>query len=289
MHIDADSRGRSGRLYFIYRHMRYTFLAIQFLTILPLRLKGDVSESDIARCAAFFPLAGALQGLILLATAFALTLIFPADIASGFVIALAIMVNGAFHLDGLADTFDALAVKSSGDQSIDRDKRLAVMKDSSTGAIGVVAIVTVILLKFVLIKNLLSFPVPLTALLVLSFMPVFSKWIMVPAMYHGTSARNEGLGRLFIGPASPNVLIISSSLAFVLFILILVLHVWRYYGLHSLLLAGLFPAGYILALAGVASFTRRFGGLTGDTLGALSEIGELFYLTGSVICLQHFI
>ena len=65
------------------------------------------------------------------------------------------------------------------------------MKDSVTGAIGVVAIVTGILLKFILIKNVLSFPVPLTAFLVFSFMPVFSKWLMVPAMYHGTSARND--------------------------------------------------------------------------------------------------
>ncbi len=269
--------------------MRSILLAIQFLTILPVRLRGDISERDIARCAAFFPLAGALQGLILFATAVALSMIFPADVVSGFVIALAIIINGGFHLDGLADSFDAIAVKSSGDSARDREKRLSVMKDSTTGAIGVVAIVTVILLKFVLIRNVLSFPVPLTAFLVFSFMPVFSKWIMVPAMYHGTSARTDGLGRLFIGPSSPNMLIISSAIALVLFILTLVLPVSRYYGLHVLLLAGLFPAGYLLALAGVGFFTWRFGGLTGDTLGALSEAGEIFYLTGSFIWLRHFI
>ena len=44
--------------------MRSILLAIQFLTILPVRLRGKISESDIARCATFFPLAGALQGLI---------------------------------------------------------------------------------------------------------------------------------------------------------------------------------------------------------------------------------
>ena len=135
-----------------------------------------------------------------------------------------------------ADTFDALAVKSSGDLANDKKKRLTVMKDSSTGAIGVVAIVMVILLKFVLLKNVLSFPVPLTAFLIVSFMPVFSKWIMVPAMHHGTSARNEGLGRLLIGTSSPNRLLIASFLTLVLFILTLGLHVSRYYGLHGLLL-----------------------------------------------------
>lgn len=269
--------------------MRSILLAIQFLTILPVRLRGDVSEGDIAHCAAFFPLAGALQGLVLFAAAVALNMLFPADIVSGFVIALAIIINGGFHLDGLADTFDALAVKSSGDPARDEERRLSVMKDSTTGAIGVVAIVTVILLKFILIRNVLSFPVPLTAFLVFSFMPVFSKWIMVPAMHHGTSARNDGLGRLFIGPSSPNILIISSAIALVLFILALVLPVSRYYGPHVLLLTGLFPAGYLLALAGVGFFTWRFGGLTGDTLGALSETGEILYLTGSFIWLRHFI
>jgi adenosylcobinamide-GDP ribazoletransferase len=269
--------------------MRSILLAIQFLTILPVRLKGEISESDIARCAAFFPLAGAVQGLMLFTATVMLSMIFPADVVSGFVIALAILINGGFHLDGLADTFDALAVKSSGDPARDGAKRLSVMKDSVTGAIGVVAIVTVILLKFILIKNVLSFPVPLTAFLVFSFMPVFSKWLMVPAMYHGTSARNDGLGRLFIGPSSSNILIISSAIALVLFILTLLLPVSRYYGLHVLLLAGLFPAGYLLALSGVGFFTWRFGGLTGDTLGSLSEIGEIFYLTGSFIWLQHFI
>ena len=153
--------------------MRSILLAIQFLTILPVRLKGEISESDIARCAAFFPLVGAVQGLMLFTAAVMLSMIFPADVVSGFVIALAIIINGGFHLDGLADTFDALAVKSSGDPVRDGAKRLSVMKDSVTGAIGVVAIVTVILLKFILIKNVLSFPVPLTAFLVFSFMPVF--------------------------------------------------------------------------------------------------------------------
>ena len=102
--------------------MRSILLAIQFLTILPVRLRGEISESDIARCASFFPLAGALQGLILFAAAVVLNMIFPADIVSGFVIAIAIIINGGFHLDGLADTFDALAVKSSGDPAKDRSK-----------------------------------------------------------------------------------------------------------------------------------------------------------------------
>ena len=67
-----------------------------------------------------------------------------------------IVSNGGFHLDGLADTFDALSVKSSGDHAADRERRLRVMKDSTTGAIGVIAIVMTMLLKFLFLNNLFS-------------------------------------------------------------------------------------------------------------------------------------
>ncbi len=267
--------------------MRSIILARQFLTIIPLKIKGDVTEKDIARCTSYFPLVGALQGLILLISAWALGTRFPADIVGGFIVAIAIITNGGFHLDGLADSFDALAVKSSGSRTADREKRLAVMKDSTTGAIGVVAVVAVILLKFVLIKNVLISPAPLTALLVLSLMPVFSKWAMVPAIYHGTSARNNGLGRILIDDSSSGQLIAATVIAVLLFGLVFSLHVIQYNRMHDMFFFSLLPAGYILALLTVVFCSGRFGGLTGDTLGALSELSEILYLTGSYIWLQH--
>jgi adenosylcobinamide-GDP ribazoletransferase len=267
--------------------MRSIILAIQFLTIIPVRLMGDVTERDIARCTKCFPVVGALQGLILLVSAWALGILLPPDIVGAFIVAIAIMTNGGFHLDGLADSFDALAVKSSGNAMADVEKRLAVMKDSSTGAIGVVAVATVILLKFVLIKNVLSFPVPLTALLVLFLVPVFSKWIMVPAIYHGTSARKDGLGKILIDASSFPQVVISSALTILLFVIVFVSHLAQCYDLRGLFLFSLLPAGYILALISVAFCSSRFGGLTGDTLGALSELSEILYLAGSYIWLQH--
>jgi adenosylcobinamide-GDP ribazoletransferase len=269
------------------RSMRSIMLAIQFLTILPVRLKGVVSELDIARCAAFFPFVGAVQGFLLLVSAMAMIRILPADIVSGFIIAIAIISNGGFHLDGLADSFDALAVKSSGDPAADREKRLSVMKDSSTGAIGVIAIVMVILLKFVLIKDVLLFPDPLTALLILFLMPVYSKWIMVPAMYHGKSARHDGLGKIFVESVSLTIVMFSSALAIFIFAIIFAAHPAGMEGLRAPLIFGLLLAGYLLARITVLFCSGKFSGLTGDTLGALSELSEILYLTGSYLWLQH--
>jgi len=267
--------------------MRSIMLALQFLTILPVRLKGVVSERDIAGSAAFFPIVGAVQGALLLFSAMALVRILPPDIMSGFIIAIAIISNGGFHLDGLADSFDALAVKSSGDPAVDREKRLAVMKDSSTGAIGVIAIVMVILLKFVLIKNVLLFPGPLTAFLILFLMPVFSRWIMVPAMYLGKSARHNGLGNIFIESMSLQIVILSSALAIFIFAIIFKIHLADIYGFWILFILGVLPAGYALAHMTVLFCSRKFGGLTGDTLGALSELSEILYLTGSYLWLRY--
>ena len=80
----------------------------------------------------------------------------PKDVAAGLAVFCLILTNHGFDLDGLADTFDGLAVKSSGDPEKDRAKRLLVMKDSATGAAGVMAIAVVLLLKFVLVKAILG-------------------------------------------------------------------------------------------------------------------------------------
>jgi adenosylcobinamide-GDP ribazoletransferase len=269
--------------------MKRILLALQFLSIIPVRVNGEITEKDISGVSAYFPLAGALQGFVLLITGLLFARIFPIDLTAGFLVAVMIVYNGAFHLDGLADTFDALAVKASGDRLNDRVKRLEVMKDSATGAIGVVAVIMVILLKFLLLKNLLSFSVPLTAFLILFLMPVFSRWIMVPAMYHGSSARKEGLGKTFIEGASTGSLFASTAIVTSFFGLIFLAHLAGIYGLKSGLIFCLLPAGYLFAAAAAGICLRIFGGLTGDTLGALSELSEIYYLTGAYIWLQHFI
>ena len=267
--------------------MKGLLLAIQFLTIIPVRIKGKPSEKEMADSAIFFPAAGALQGLFLLQAALLLAKIFPLDIVSGFVIAAAVISNGGFHLDGLADTFDALAVKSSGDVALDRGKRLAAMKDSFTGSIGVTAVALAILLEFVLLKNLLSYPVALTAFLLLFMMPVFSKWAMVPAMYHGMSARQDGLGRIFIEGSDMRSLLFSSAITLVIFGGLLGAHLWLQYGLRGMTFFGILPAGYLFTLCFTLCCNKIFGGLTGDTLGALGELSGIFYLTGAYIWLQH--
>jgi adenosylcobinamide-GDP ribazoletransferase len=269
--------------------MKRMLLAMQFLSVIPVRVSGDLTAKEIGESSIFFPAIGGLQGLLLLAAGLLFIKIFPSDISAVFLVAVMILFNGGFHLDGLADTFDALAVKATGDPEADRRKRLAVMKDSATGAIGVVAVVVVLLLKIVLIKNLLLADATLTALLALFLMPVFSKWVMVPAMYLGKPAREEGLGALFINETSLRCVVIAFMQTLFLFGIVSGFHLLAMYGMKGLIINLLLPAGYLISSAAAEGCKKIFGGLTGDTLGALGELSEIFYLTGVYIWLQHFI
>ena len=190
--------------------MRQLFLALQFLTIVPVKVNGMVTGKDMSGSAVFFPVVGALQGLFFVLSAALLSRFFSADITSCLVLVILIITNGGFHLDGLADTFDAMAVKACGDEEADREKRLSVMKDSTTGAIGAIAIVIAVLLKYLLVKNIFLYSSSITLYSLLFLMPVFSKWIMVPAMYLGTSARKDGLGRMFIDAVTKKDVVFAS-------------------------------------------------------------------------------
>ncbi len=267
--------------------MKQLALAFQFLTIIPVKVKGDVSAHDLSRSSVFFPVVGAFQGLLAACAVRILSVIFPVEITSGLVVVILILSNGGFHLDGLADTSDALAVKSCGDEEMDREKRLSVMKDSSTGAIGVIAIVLAILLKFLFVKNLvINTPAPLLPSL-LFLMPVYSRWVMVPALCHGTSARKDGLGNIFAGSVGAGT-VVTSFLFVTLFCLLALSFSGGLYMIRALTLyLSLSALLYLFSLLAVLFFRRKFGGLTGDNFGAISEISEILFLVVTTLWLQH--
>src|SRR3990172_8336533 len=110
--------------------MRQLLLAFQFLTIVPVTVRGEVSEKDMAGSAAFFPVVGAFQGILAAGAALLFIKLFSPEVTCGIVVLMLTLTNGGFHIDGLADTFDALAVKTSGDRAFDQEKRLSAMKGS---------------------------------------------------------------------------------------------------------------------------------------------------------------
>lgn len=118
-------------------------------------------------------------------------------------------------------------------------------------------------------------------------MPVFSRWIMVPAMYHGKSARQDGLGRLFVNNVTVAMLILSTVLLTLSITVYAPPYLLEAYGMKTYKLPLIIAAFlYAFSLAWMRFCSKKFNGFTGDALGALSEISEILCLLIIFVWLQ---
>ena len=131
---------------FKWKKLYYYFLvALQFLTLIPVRLKKGYKSEDLANSTLFFPSVGLIIGSLLFIIYLIFNSYFPPEITSVFILGGWVYLTGALHLDGLADTIDGLGGGK------DREEILSIMKDTHTGAKGVAAVVVLMLIKFFLI------------------------------------------------------------------------------------------------------------------------------------------
>jgi adenosylcobinamide-GDP ribazoletransferase len=255
--------------------MKSILVAIQFLTIVPVARKMEVTEADMARSVAAFPLAGLFQGAALVAMAYLAGLVLPTGLVAAMVLLVHVVLNGAFHLDGLSDTFDAIAKRG------DREGKLAAMKDGRSGAAGVSALVLSVLLKYLLIMTVAGL-YPYSINFTLLMMPVFSRWAMASAMLHGSPARPEGLGKIFIEGTGVREFTVATLTVFVIMTLAAV-YLGELVAHKHLLNAISIVLLYAFTLLMLRLFKGQFGGLTGDTLGALGELSENVFLLSVVV------
>jgi adenosylcobinamide-GDP ribazoletransferase len=177
-------------------------------------------------------------------------------VGGGLLLAFTVAITGAFHLDGLADIFDALALGRG------REGLLAIMKESTVGVYGLSALVLDLLVKYAIMVFLLEKGrlVPLVAA------PLLGRWALVYLAWRFSPAREEGLGAAIVGVTRGGILVRAS-----LWLLLLPFLGWRY--LLALVLMVPFIHGY------GEFWTRRVGGVTGDILGGGCEMVEvLVYL-----------
>lgn len=238
--------------------MRRFILALQFLTIIPLTKQRTFTEEDLGKSMLYFPLVGCAIGGVLVATRILLSSILPAGVVDALVVTVLVVITGSMHLDALADTTDGVA---SGK---DREGKLRVMKDTSVGAMGVVSICLVIVLKYVMI---LALP-PSLKNKALLLMPVMGRWAQVMLAYSAEYAGlSRGLGFPFTEQVTVLILIIASSFTAVI-------------ASALFMVKGMFvAAGVVVFMLFYSSFFKRTcGGVTGDILGAATEITEVVVL-----------
>jgi adenosylcobinamide-GDP ribazoletransferase len=233
--------------------IRPLITAFAFLTRLPIRA-GTITDRDLGRSVGFFPLVGLVLGLLTAGLGYAFIGFFTPTMVAILLVAAGALLTGGLHLDGLSDLFDGLA----GGQG-DRERTLAIMRDSRIGAQGAVALVLVLAAKVAAFSVL----VEARQYAALVAIPVIGRFAVVPAIVMFPYTRPEGLGRAFNGEAKwPQVVVASLTMGAVLFAFGLTL--------GQPALAG-FLAAIILALA----LRARLGGLTGDVYGATIEIAEV--------------
>ena len=241
--------------------MRGFLVALQFLTILPLEIKSEVKEKDFGRALIYFPIVGALIGLVLALALLAFDFL-PNLAKIALVLTSSIIITGAMHLDGFADTCDGFFSGKS------KEKILSIMHDPHIGTIGTIAVVSLLLLKFSLMASI-SKDILWKSLIM---MAVFSRWIQVLACYLSKYAKEFGKARFFIEYASLKEAIIGGLITVTL---LYVLENWKGLFLFIPVLA----AAFLL----INYIKRRIGGMTGDTIGAVSEIIEVCVLLFSLI------
>jgi adenosylcobinamide-GDP ribazoletransferase len=239
--------------------LRHILIAVQFLTVF--RVRDDLAETpmDLAASVAWFPVAGLGLGGVVALFGFLFASVFPATV-TGFLMVLVLTLGcQGLHLDGLADTADAMFSHR------DRDRKMAIMKDSAVGVFGALALIFAIGLKALLLSDLAYSPHG--AAVVLLF-PVWGRMAGSVVTSLGHYARAEGgLGQAFVELAGPRELMIAGGMALLFSIVGMGI-----IGLISSLSVALF------AVVGVEFWRRKMGGITGDIIGATIETSEIFGL-----------
>jgi adenosylcobinamide-GDP ribazoletransferase len=228
-------------------------------TILRVGPAKPLNDGELAQASWALPVAGlavGLAGAIVYAIAHHVGL--PTEAAAVLALAATILVTGAIHEDGLADSVDGLGGGS------DRDSRLEIMRDSRIGTYGACALIISITLRWSALATIAEPAAVAAALLIAhaaarAVLPVFM-WLIPPARSDGLSAG--------AGQPSPQRAIIAAGL-----------------GILCLMIGfgpGRAMVGLILLSIGALIWgfiaTRQIGGQTGDILGAQEQVGEIAIL-----------
>jgi len=234
--------------------MRLYLIAMQFLTIIPLPFDTRCQKEDLGRATACFPLVGLTVGGLLVGLNWLIDPWLSRPLTAALLITALAAVTGALHLDGLADVCDGLAARG------DRNRFLAIMKDSNVGAVGAVGLVLGLLLKW---QALAAVPAGITWQALLLF-PTLGRCAQVLAVAGAKHARQEGLGAAIIQGMGSRQLIL--ALAITVAACLLILPVKGMIALTAVFAVTLVIKGY---------FQERLGGLTGDIVGCIGEITEI--------------
>lgn len=232
---------------------RPLWIALQLLTRLPTPNSGAPDAIAAGRSLLYYPLAGLLIGAMLSGTGWLLADHLPPMLLAAILLTLWVLITGALHLDGLADSADGW-LGGYGD----RERTLKIMHDPQSGPAAIVVVLLVLLLKFSALSSL----VEASRLRELLLVPLLARTLL-PLLFLTTSpAQTQGMASSLAAhmPRRSAWLVVAI-------------------GLSAVALSA--PAGPWMLLSGLFLFVLlrrmmllRIGGMSGDTAGALVELTE---------------
>ncbi|WP_303290112.1 adenosylcobinamide-GDP ribazoletransferase [Marinobacter sp. SS5-14b] len=242
------------------REWQAFWLAVGFLTRIPMLVHIDYSQRLMNQSSLYFPLVGLLLGSLHVAAFFLLSLAFSPLVSVIVVVILHLFITGAFHEDGLADSVDALG----GGYTL--EKRLEIMKDSRIGTYGTVALVMALMLKVALLAEA---DLIWLALLIAPAISRLTPLLLMATLAYVTDPDKskskpvaDGFSAARLVSASAFVLVLSAVLSF-----------WQ-----PFLITGTLAAVLLVALLWGSYLRSQLGGYTGDALGASVVFSELVLL-----------
>jgi len=237
------------------------FSAMAFLTVI--RLPGTKNTTH-ADSILFFPIIGLFIGGLLVGVDYVGSLIFSNELRALIDVLFLATITGGLHLDGLADSADGFFSHKN------KTRILEIMRDSRMGPMGGLALIFCLLFKTAGIESIeysIAWPLLLVA-------PSISRFALVTGLVLMHNARGpESLGANFYQKGNYKFMVTG-------FVPAAILILWNPQSAVSVLSIALITIFMVLTY-----FNKRIGGVTGDTLGALSEITEtIIFIAGGIVC-----
>jgi len=248
--------------------MRGIVAAFMFLTTLPFPSMWQINKKDFANSVIFFPFVGLVVGTI---CAFAYS--FMGSFSTGLMQAAVYLlfmclITGALHIDGLGDTFDGICSFRP------KERMLEIMKDSSIGTYGAVAIIIDLMIRFSIVQSMNS----KLAFISIILAPVTAKAYIGLLIGVSRDAREgTGMGSMFMTYGKEKRAIIAMILGLLIVVCSLKI---------------IFISAFILCIFPAVAFRglvyKKISGMTGDTMGAANEIIEISFMVFVIIISKSF-
>ncbi|MGO8829118.1 MAG: adenosylcobinamide-GDP ribazoletransferase [Steroidobacteraceae bacterium] len=260
------------------RQLVLFLVATQFLTRLPTPALEGFESSWLPQSVRYFPLVGVLIGAFNVGVWWLAGHWLPGAMAVGLMMAASLLLTGAFHEDGFADTCDGLGGGTT------REQVLAIMKDSRIGAYGAIGMAMMLGLKW---TTLVAIPAAAFPVLVIGA-HMFSRWCAGGLIWRLRYARSDPQAKAapFAQRLSAGDWLLSGALGAVGVAPAALAGVSAYGELLARALAVGAAAAAITAVTAAAYFQRRIGGYTGDCLGAVQQLTELAFLLAGLTALR---